>query len=66
MVKALSIILLLIALAVVFMMQEKTVKTTVVDPQTGDNKVHQVEQGVNDQMEQHMERLRKLEENQRE
>jgi len=59
--KALSMIALLVALAVVFMLQEKTVKTTVIDQQTGQNRVHQIEQDIKAQLQKGVERLEDIE-----
>ena len=64
--KALSFIALLIALAVVFMLQEKTVETAVVKQPSGETAIAQIEHQVNTQMQDRVRQLQQLEQQQSE
>ena len=59
--KALSFIALMVALVIVFMLQEKTIKTTLVDKQAGQNKTHQIENDLKAQLGKGIKRLEEAE-----
>ena len=62
--KALSFIALLIALAVVFMLQEKTVETALVKQPSGETAMEHIEQQVNTQMQDRVRQLQQMEQQQ--
>ncbi len=62
--KALSFIALLIALVVVFMLQEKTIETAVVKQPSGETAMEHIEQQVNTQMQDRARQLQQMEQQQ--